>query len=89
MCPALAGRSSATAPPGKPLSAIFVPGAETDILHIITEINVYVQMARSVMNGSAVKGVVTDDNQGLIWLGIKEDFSEEVTFCRDLKDGPK
>lgn len=71
------------------LSETFVPGAETDILHVITEINVYIQMVRSVINGSALKGAVTDDNQGLIWLGIKEDFSEEVTFCRDLKDGPK
>ena len=66
-----------------------VPGMETDILYIITEINVYVQMVSRVINGSALKGAVTGYNQGLPWLGVKEDLSVEVTLCRDLEDGPK
>ena len=71
------------------LSGTSVPGMETDILYIITEINVYVQMVSSVIHGSALKGAMTDYNQGLPWLGVKEDLSLEVTLCKDLEDGPK
>ena len=46
-------------------------------------------MVSSVIHGSALKGAVTDYNQGLPWLGVKEDLSLEVTLYRDLEDGPK
>ena len=71
------------------LSGTSVPGMETDILYIITEINVYVQMVSSAIHGSALKGAMTDYNQVLPWLGVKEDLYLEVTLCRDLEDGPK
>ena len=68
------GQELWTRPVKNLLSGTSVPGMETDTLYIITEINVYVRMVSSVINGSALKGAVTDYNQGLPRLGVKEDL---------------